>query len=164
MVIQGQIQLRQYVTRYSTMRQNNEKQICITRSEAVTGRQHPSRGKQEAQLSQRDRAMRRVNWNLANCHATVQKLLVRQVLNKSKLWSWRVTVGRCVINMHTQPWRDRVASTVLQVSLTNRPRASCGCHLYTDDLLWRNFLSLQCRNCSRDPDHAHLGNTHSSQD
>ena len=32
----------------------------------------------------------------------------------------------------------------------------------TDDLLWRNFLSPQCRNCSRDPDRAHLGNTHSS--
>ena len=31
--------------------------------------------KQEAQLSPRDRAMRRVNWNLANCHATVQKLV-----------------------------------------------------------------------------------------
>ena len=27
---------------------------------------------QEAQLSPRDRAMRRVNRNLANCHATVQ--------------------------------------------------------------------------------------------
>ena len=27
-----------------------------------------------------------------------------------------------------------------------------------------NFLSPQCRNCSSDPDHAHLGNTHSSQD
>ena len=26
------------------------------------------------------------------------------------------------------------------------------------------FLCPQCRNCSRDPDHAHLGNTHSSQD
>jgi len=35
--------------------------------------------------------------------------------------------------------------------------------MYTDDLLWRNFLSPQCRNCSRDPGHAHLGNTHSSQ-
>ena len=32
---------------------------------------------QEAQLS----PMRRVSWNLANCHATVQKLLVRQGLN-----------------------------------------------------------------------------------
>jgi len=41
---------------------------------------------------------------------------------------------------------------------------SCGYHLYTDDLLWRNFLSPQYRNFSRDRDHAHLGNTHSSQD
>jgi len=29
------------------------------------------------------------------------------------LWSWRFTVGECVINMCTQPWRDRVASIVL---------------------------------------------------
>ena len=41
---------------------------------------------------------------------------------------------------------------------------SCVYHLFTDDLLWQNFPSPQCRNCSRDPDHAHLGNTHSSQD
>ena len=71
---------------------------------------------QEAQLSPRDRAMRHVTWNLANCHATVQKLLVRQVLNKSKLWRWRVKVGRCVINMCTQPWRVRVVFIVLQMS------------------------------------------------
>jgi len=68
---------------------------------------------QEAQLSPKYRAMRRVSWNLANCHATVQKLLVRQVLNRSKLCSWRVTVGQCVINMYTQPWHDRVASIIL---------------------------------------------------
>jgi len=37
---------------------------------------------QKAQLSPRDRAMRRVSLNLVNCHATVQKLLVRQVLNQ----------------------------------------------------------------------------------
>ena len=30
-------------------------------------------------------------------------------------------------------------------------------HLYTDDLLWRNFLSPQCRNYSREPDNANLG-------
>ena len=42
---------------------------------------------QKAQLSPMDRAIRRISWNLANCHATVQKLFVRQVLNKSKLWS-----------------------------------------------------------------------------
>ena len=81
--------------------------------------------KQETQLSPRYRAMRRVSWNLAGCHATVQKLLVRQVLNKSKLWSWRVKVGWCVINMCTQPWRVRVAFIVLKVSQTNRRRLSC---------------------------------------
>jgi len=37
---------------------------------------------QEAQLSPRDRAMRRISWNLANCHAAVQKLLVWQVVNQ----------------------------------------------------------------------------------
>jgi len=68
---------------------------------------------QETPLSPRDCAMRCVSWNLASCHATVQKLLVRQVVNKSKLWSWRVTVRDCVINMCTQPWCNRVASIVL---------------------------------------------------
>jgi len=38
--------------------------------------------KQQAQLSPSDRAMRLVSSNLANCHATVQKLLIRQVLTK----------------------------------------------------------------------------------
>ena len=33
--------------------------------------------KKEAQLSPRDRVMREVSWNLANCHATLQKLLVQ---------------------------------------------------------------------------------------
>ena len=57
---------------------------------------------QEAQLSPRDRAMRRVNWNLANCHATVQKLLIRQVLIKSMVWSWRFSRRQCVIdNVHS---------------------------------------------------------------
>ena len=57
---------------------------------------------QEAQLSPRDRAMRRVNWNLANCHATVQKLLLRQVLTKSMVWSWRFSRRQCVIdNVHS---------------------------------------------------------------
>ena len=37
---------------------------------------------QEVQLSPRNRAMRRLSCNIANCHATVQKLLVRQVLNQ----------------------------------------------------------------------------------
>jgi len=38
--------------------------------------------RQEAQLSPSDRAMRVVSSNLANCNATVQKLLIRQVLAK----------------------------------------------------------------------------------
>ena len=37
---------------------------------------------QEAQLSPSDRAMRFVSSNLVNRHATVQKLLIRQVLTK----------------------------------------------------------------------------------
>ena len=57
---------------------------------------------QEAQLSPRDRARRRVNWNLASCHATVQKLLIRQVLTKSMVWSWRFHRRQCVIdNVHS---------------------------------------------------------------
>jgi len=38
--------------------------------------------KQEAQVSPSDRAMRPVSSNLANYHATVQKLFIRQVLTK----------------------------------------------------------------------------------
>jgi len=38
--------------------------------------------RQEAQLSPSDRAMRLVSSNLADYHATVQKLLIRQVLTK----------------------------------------------------------------------------------
>ena len=37
---------------------------------------------QEAQLSPSDRAMRLVSSNLANYHATVQKILIRRVLTK----------------------------------------------------------------------------------
>ena len=52
---------------------------------------------QEAPLSPRDRAMRRVSWNLSNCHATVQKLLVRQVLNQvSAIVNWPVWQNRAV--------------------------------------------------------------------
>ena len=45
--------------------------------------------KQEAPLSPRDRVIRRVSWNLANCHATVQKLLVRNAA--SSYWCPRHT-------------------------------------------------------------------------
>ena len=65
---------------------------------------------QEAQLSPRDREMRRVNWNLANCHATVQKLLIRQVLTKSMAWSWRF------IRRQRQSVIDNVLSTMTRPS------------------------------------------------
>ena len=56
----------------------------------------------KTQLSPRDRVMRRVNWNLANCHATVQKLLIGQVLTKSMVWSWRFSRQQCEIdNVHS---------------------------------------------------------------
>ena len=42
----------------------------------------PRMSRQEAQLSPIDRAMRLVSSNFANYHATVQKLLIRQVLTK----------------------------------------------------------------------------------
>ena len=56
--------------------------------------------RQEAQLSPSDRAMRLVSSILANCHATVQKLklLIRQVLTKLMVWSWRFNRRQCVMN------------------------------------------------------------------
>jgi len=53
---------------------------------------------QKAQLSPRDRAMRRVSWNLANCHATVQKPFVRQVLNRvSAVANWSVRQNHKIV-------------------------------------------------------------------
>ena len=81
---------------------------------------------QEAQLSLRDRAMRRVSWNLANCHATVQKLLVRQVLDKSKLWSWRVTMG-AMCNKRVHSTMTRSSRFHCPIGVINKP---------TTDELW----------------------------
>ena len=62
---------------------------------------------------------------------------------------------QCALN------RDAIESASIVSSVINKPTSlSCVYHLSTDDLLWRNFLSPQCENCSRDPDHAHLGSTH----
>ena len=52
-------------------------------------------------LSPSDRAMRLVSSNLANYHATVQKLLIRQVLTKPMVRSWRFSWRQCVINKPT---------------------------------------------------------------
>jgi len=44
-----------------------------------------------------ERAMRRLSWNLHNCHATAQKLLVRQVLNQvSAVANWPVRQNRAI--------------------------------------------------------------------
>jgi len=54
---------------------------------------HSANNLQEAQLSPSDRAM-----HLAKCHTTVQKLLIRQVLTKLMVWSWRFSWRQCVMN------------------------------------------------------------------
>ena len=48
---------------------------------------------QEAQLSPRDRAMRRVSWNLASCHAQCNKKVLNQV---SAVANWPVRQNRAV--------------------------------------------------------------------
>ena len=45
--------------------------------------------------------MRLVSSNLANYHATVQELLIRQVLTKPMVWSCRFSWRQCVINKPT---------------------------------------------------------------
>ena len=89
-------------------------------------RRNADQEEQEAQLSPRDRAMRRVDWNLANCHATVQKLLIRQVLTKSMVWSWRFSRRQCVI--------DNVHSTMSRPSRFHCLR--CVINKPTTDDLW----------------------------
>jgi len=65
---------------------------------------------------------------------------------------------QCVIdNVHSTMTRS---SRLPLSQVSNKPTTlSCVYHLSTDNLLWPNFLSPQCINCSRDPDHAHLGST-----
>ena len=77
---------------------------------------------QEAQLSPRDRAMCRVNWNVANCQPTVQKLIIRQVLTKSMAWSWRFSRRQCVIDNVHSTMTPSSRLPLSQVSETNRRR------------------------------------------
>jgi len=70
---------------------------CVTCVCAFTATFDLRQTVREAQLSPRDRAMRRVSWNIANCHAAVQKLLVRQHLNQvSAVANWPVRQKRDV--------------------------------------------------------------------
>ena len=86
--------------------------------------------RQEAQLLPSDRVMRLVSSNLANYQATVQKILTRQVLTKPMVWSWRFSRRQCVINVCTQPRRDRVALIVS--GIINKPTTDelCISHVY----------------------------------
>jgi len=52
---------------------------------------------------------------------------------------------QCALN------HDAIESASIVSSVINKPTTlSWVYHLSTDDLLWRNFLSPQCRNCSRE--------------
>ena len=89
--------------------------------------------KTRSSLSPRDRAMRRVNLNLANCHATVQKLLIRQVLTKSMVWSWRFSWSQCVINV------GRCSPCCVHSTMTRLSRSHClrsVINKLTTDELW----------------------------
>ena len=78
---------------------------------------------------------------------------------KSEIQSEAMRDRQCALN-HDTIESASIVSSVINKSMT----LSCVYHLSTDDLLWRNVVSPQCRNCSHDPNHAHLGSTHSSQD
>jgi len=67
-----------------------DRRQLLTRSSAIADSATPS-----------DRAMRLVSSNLDNYHATVQKLLIRQVLTKPMVRSWRFSWRQCVINKPT---------------------------------------------------------------
>jgi len=75
---------------------------------------------QEAQLSPSDRVMRLVSSNLANYHATVQKLLIRQVLTKLMVWSWRISWRQWPAMCHKQTDDGRI------VYITCIPTTCCG--------------------------------------
>ena len=75
---------------------------------------------QEAQLSRSDHTMRLVSSNLANYHATVQKLLIRQVLTKPMVWSWRFSRRQCVIN-NVHSTMTRPSRTHCLTGVINKP-------------------------------------------
>ena len=116
---------------------------------------------QEAQLSLRDCAMRHVSWNPASCHATVRKLLVRQVLNKSKLWSWRVTVWQCRTRSsrfhcptHTHPFNGPFSGTT-QVSQYQKSKTDLDFTEARDsEWQWHQFGHMQVCTLLQTDNHA----------
>ena len=77
--------------------------------------------KQEARLSPSDRAMRLVSSNLANCHATVQKLLIRQVPTKLMVWSWRFSRRQLMCHEQCALNHDATESAPIVSSVINKP-------------------------------------------
>jgi len=114
--------------------------------------------RQEAQLSQRDRAMRRVSWNLANYHA--KKVLVWQILNIFEVMKLEVYSG-AMCNKHVRSTMTRSSRFHCPIGVINKPTTD---DLWISPVYRRLVVSPQYKNCSRDSDHAHLENTHSSQD
>ena len=68
--------------------------------------------------------------------------------------------SKAMCNKHVHSIMTRSSRFRCPVGFINKPTTfEFWIPRYTDDLLWRDFLSPQCRNCSGDPDHAHLRNT-----
>ena len=94
---------------------------------------------QEAQLSPRNRAMRR--WNFANCHATVQKLLYDKIVLYTEVddlcdkLQWSKVGARRYYKLSwptTAQFITLWASTFFELSWQ---------HASTIDMSWRNILS-----------------------
>ena len=118
---------------------------------------------EEAQLSPRDRAMRRVNWNLANCHATVQKLLIIIIIIIIRLlrikaahntlqYIKRSSSNKREDNKNKYNYeRDKYIRQVLTKSTINRDATeslslSQMCHKQTDDgrIVYITCISTTC--------------------
>jgi len=69
------------------------------------------------------------------------------------------SVAMC--NKHVHSIMTRSSRFHCPIGVINKPTTD---ELWISPVYRRNILSPQCRNCLRDPDHAHLENTHSSQD
>jgi len=86
------------------------------------------------QLSPRDRAIcvlsgsyTVVRSNLANYHATVQKLLIRQVLTIPMVWCWRFNLRQYVMNnVHSTMTRPNIGSHCL-TGVINKPTTVESC-------------------------------------
>jgi len=73
--------------------------------------------------------------------------------------------SKTMCNKHVHSTMTRSSRFHCLIGVINKPTTVELCILPVyRRLAMAIFLSPQCRNCSRDPDHAHLWNTHLSQD